>query len=166
MPHYTYFTQEGAKFHLKTKSSTTTLRFGICVAIAAALYFLIPPEKKIGPWAAAFFLVFALINLLKSTKKLTIDTRTRTITHKNNALSGEVAYHFEDFLRFYVLTSSYAFKFITMDSTAFLVFDKDGRERQVPVVVGLFSTRPAQTAVNEVSEIMGIEMDGDKENNG
>ena len=157
MTQYSYFTQEGSKFHLKTKSSTAVLRTMMCLAIAAGLYILIPPEKKIGVWAAGLFAVFALINLLKSTKKLTIDTGTRTITHKNNALSGEVIYHFDDFVRFYVLTSSYAFKFITMDSTAFLVFDQNGKERQVPIVVGLFSARPAQNAVNEVSDIMGIE---------
>lgn len=158
MTYYTYFTREGNKFHLKARSSTAVVRTIICLAIAAGLYFLIPVEKQIGIWGALLFVVFGLINLLKSTKRLTIDTSTRTITHKNNAFSGEVVYQFDDFLRFYVLTSSYAFKFITMDSTAFLVFDHNGSERQVPVVVGLFSVRPAQQAVNEVSEIMGIEL--------
>jgi len=154
--HY-YFTQEGSKFHLKSKLSTALVRALICLVIAAGLYVLIPSEKKIGVWGAVFFVVFALINLLRSTKKLTIDTGAKIIIHKNNVLSGEVTYRFDEFVQFYVLTSSYLFKFITMDSTAFLVFDQKGKEKRVPVVVGLFSTRPAQKAVNEVGEIMGIE---------
>jgi len=134
------------------------VRSVLCLAIAAGLYFLIPSEKKIGVWGAGLFVVFALINLLRSTKKLTIDLDAKTIIHQNHALSGAVTYRFDEFLRFYVLTSSYLFKFITMDSTAFLVFGQNGREKQVPVVVGLFSTRPAQNAVNEVGDIMGIEI--------
>lgn len=158
MTQYNYFIQEGSKFHLKSKTSTAVIRGVICLAVAAILYVLIPSEKKIGAWGAGLFVVFALINMLRSTKKLTIDTDAKTIIHKNNALSGEVTYRFDEFVRFYVLTSSYLFKFITMDSTAFLVFDQNGREKQVPVVVGLFSTRPAQKAVNEVGDIMGIEI--------
>lgn len=157
MTQYSYFIQEGNRFHLKSKTSTAAIRAVICLAIGAGLYFLIPAEKKIGIWGAGFFVVFALINLLKSTKKLTIDTGAKTVIHKNNALSPEVTYRFEEFEQFYVLTSSYLFKFITMDSTAFLVFDQNGSEKRVPVVVGLFSAGPAQRAVNEVSEIMGIE---------
>lgn len=158
MTQYNYFIQEGSKFHLKSKFSTALLRSFICLAIAAALYLFLPPEKKIGTIGAVFFIVFALINLLRSTKKLTIDTAAKTIVHKNNALSPEVTYRFDEFVQFYVLTSSYLFKAITMDSTAFLIFDQNGREKRVPVVVGLFSARPAQKAVNEISEIMGIEL--------
>jgi len=157
MTQYNYFTQEGNKFHLKSKTSTAVIRAVICLAIAVILYFLIPSEKKIGAWGAGLFVVLALINILRSTKKLTIDIAAKTILHKNNALSGGVTYRFDEFVRFYVLTSSYLFKFITMDSTAFLVFDQNGREKQVPIVVGIFSTRPAQKAVNEVGDIMGIE---------
>jgi len=71
--------------------------------------------------------------------------------------TGLLTYRFDEFVQFYVLTSSYLFKFITMDSTAFLVFEQKGKEKRVPVVIGLFSTRPAQKAVNEVGDIMGIE---------
>lgn len=158
MAQYNYFIQEGSRFHLKSKFSTALLRSLICLAIAAGLYFLLPPEKKIGAVGAGFFIVFGLINLLRPTKKLTIDTAAQTIVHKNNALSPEVTYHFDEFVQFYVLTNSYLFKAITMDSTAFLIFDQNGREKRVPVVVGLFSVRPAQKAVNELSEIMGIEL--------
>lgn len=158
MAQYNYFIQEGNRFHLKSKFSTALLRSLICLAIAAGLYFLLPPEKKIGAVGAGFFIVFGLINLLRPTKKLTIDTAAQTIVHKNNALSPEVTYRFDEFVQFYVLTSSYLFKAITMDSTAFLIFDQNGREKRVPVVVGLFSVRPAQKAVNELSEIMGIEL--------
>ncbi|WP_343303905.1 hypothetical protein AAHN97_20255 [Chitinophaga niabensis] len=158
MTRYNYFIQEGSKFHLKSKFSTALLRSLICLGIAAGLYFLLPPEKKIGAIGAGFFILFGLINLLRSTKKLTIDTAAQTIVHKNNVLSPEVTYRFDEFVQFYVLTSSYLFKAITMDSTAFLIFDQNGREKRVPVVVGLFSARPAQNAVNELSEIMGIEL--------
>jgi hypothetical protein len=155
MNHYKYFTQEGNKFYLKTNMSTAVIRSVVCLAIGIALYIIIPPEKKIGMWAALLFLVFALINLLKTTKKLTIDPGARTIIHKNNALSGEAIYRFDDFEHFYVLNSKYLF--ITMDSTAFFVFDQNGQEKRVPIVVGLFAKQPAQNAINEVSEIMGIE---------
>ncbi|MBS0027351.1 hypothetical protein ACTJJ0_12115 [Chitinophaga sp. 22321] len=155
MSNYKYFTQEGNKFHLKSNMSTAVVRTVVCLVIAAALYFIIPPEKKIGIWAALLFLVFGLINLLKTTKKLTIDPNTKTITHKNNALNGEVVYHFNEFENFYVLSGKYLF--ITLDSTAFFIFNQNGNEKRVPIVVGLFSKHPAQSAINEVTEIMGIE---------
>lgn len=157
MAQYQYFIREGNKYHLKSRSSAAVIRTVFCLAIAVAIYMLVPAEKKIGAWGAGFFVVFALVNLLKATKKLTIDCSTQTITHKNNVLTPEATYHFNDFVRFYVLSSSYAFKFLTLDVTAFLVFEQNGREKQVPVVVGLFSARPAQNAVNELSEIMGVE---------
>jgi hypothetical protein len=155
MNNYKYFTQEGQQFHLKTSMPAAVLRSVVCLAIGVALYLIIPAEKKIGLWAALLFLVFALINLLKATKKLRIDRNARTVTHKNNALSGEVIYHFDHFENFYVLSTRYLF--ITMDSTAFFIFDQQGKEKRVPIVVGLFSKQPAQNVINEVSEIMGIE---------
>ncbi|MGO4293305.1 hypothetical protein [Chitinophaga sp. RAB17] len=155
MSNYKYFTQEGNKFHLKTSMSTAVVRSVVCLAIGATLYFIIPAEKKIGIWAALLFLIFALINLLKTTKKLTIDPNAKTVIHKNHALSGEVIYHFDNFDNFYVLSSRYLF--ITLDSTAFFIFDQNGNEKRVPIVVGLFSKQPAQNAINEVTEIMGIE---------
>jgi len=154
MSNHKYFTQEGNKFHLKTSMSTAVIRSVVCVAIGVALYLVIPAEKKIGIWGALLFLFFALVNLLKTTKRLTIDPNAKTITHKNNALSGEVVYHFDDFESFYVLSGKYLF--ITLDSTAFFIFDQNGQEKRVPIVVGLFSKQPAQTAINEVSKIMGI----------
>ena len=158
MTHYQYFTREGDKFHLLTKTSTAILRSALCLAIAAGIYFVVPPEKKLGGWGAGIFVFFALVNLLKSTKKLTIDTAAKTVTHKNNALTGEATYRFDEFVQFHVLRHSYLFKFILLDCTAFLVFEQQGREKQVPVVVGLFSARPAQNAVNEMSNIMGFEI--------
>ncbi len=156
MAHYQYFTREGSKFHLRSKTSAAIFRSVLCLAVAAGIYYLIPPEKKIGLWGAGLFVFFALINLLKSTKKLTIDTLAQTVTHKNNVLTAEATYRFDEFVQFYVVRSSYLFKFVMLDCTAFLVFEQGGRERQVPVVAGLFSARPAQNAVNEMSDIMGI----------
>ena len=156
MTHYSYFSQTGSKYHLNSKWSTAIVRTVLCLAIAAGIYLLVPPERKIGAWGAGFFVFFAVVNLLKSTKKLTIDTAARTVTHKNNLLTPEATYHFDDFQQFYVQSNSYGFKFLLLDSTAFLVFGGKGREKQVPAVVGLFSKRPAQQAVNEMSDIMGI----------
>ncbi|RPE12788.1 hypothetical protein EGT74_04385 [Chitinophaga lutea] len=157
MTHYRYFTQEGDKFHLRSNTSAAIVRSVLCLAMAAGIYFLIPPEKKIGLWGAGLFVFFALINLLRSTKKLTIDVAAKTVVHKNNALTAEATYRFDEFVQFYVLRHSYLFRFIMLDCTAFLVFGQEGREKQVPVVVGLFSARPAQNAVNEMSAIMGFE---------
>ncbi|ASK29058.1 hypothetical protein CEY12_02585 [Chryseobacterium sp. T16E-39] len=155
MKDYKYFIQEGSRFHLKTKMSTAVLRVIACLIIGIALYCLIPAEKKIGLWAALLFVFFALVNLLKTTKRLVIDTQAKTITHKNNILSGEVVYRFEDFIQFYVLVGKYLF--ITMDSTAFFIFDQNGKEKRVPIIVGLFGSKTVQAAINEISEIMNIE---------
>ncbi|NLR59459.1 hypothetical protein HGH93_15185 [Chitinophaga polysaccharea] len=155
MSNYKYFTQEGNKFHLKSSMSTAVARTVVCLAIGVAVYIIIPPEKKIGIWAALLFLLLGLINLLKTTKKLTIDPNAKTIAHKNNALNNEVVYHFNEFENFYVLNTKYLF--ITLDSTAFFIFTHNGNERRVPIVVGLFNKQSAQNAINEVSEIMGIE---------
>lgn len=152
MSNYKYFIQEGNKFHLKTNMSTAVIRSIACLAIAIAIYCILPAEKKIGLWGALFFVFFALVNLLKTTKKLIIDTEAKAITHKNNMLNAEAIYRYEDFEQFYVLTGKYLF--ITMDSTAFFIFNKEGKEKRVPIVVGLFSTKPVQEAINEVSSIM------------
>ncbi|MBK1896423.1 hypothetical protein [Chryseobacterium paridis] len=155
MNDYKYFTQEGSRFLIKTNRSTAVLRTIVCLAIAVVVYCIIPPERKIGLWGALLFFVFAIVNLLKTTKRLIIDTQAKTVIHKNNMLSGEVVYRFEDFEQFYVLTGKYLF--ITMDSTAFFIFDHNGKEKRVPIVVGLFGSKVAQNAINEVSEIMNIE---------
>ena len=92
MSNYKYFIQEGNRFHLKTSMSTAIVRAIACLAIGIAVYFIIPPEKKIGLWGALIFVFFALVNLLKATKRLVIDTTARTITHKNNLLNAEAVY--------------------------------------------------------------------------
>lgn len=155
MNDYKYFTQEGNRFYLKTKMSTAVMRVIACLAIGIVLYCVIPPEKKIGLWAALLFVFFALVNLLKTTKRLVIDTQSKTIIHKNNLFNGEAVYRFEDFEQFYVLTGKYLF--ITMDSTAFFIFDQNGKEKRVPIIVGLFGSKAVQNAINEISEIMNIE---------
>lgn len=157
MNSYKYFTQEGNQFHLKSSMSTAVIRAVVCLAIGLAAYFIIPPEKKIGLWGLLLFLFFALINLLKTTKKLIVDLDAKTVTHKNNALNGEVVYHFSEFAGFYVLNTKYLF--ITMDSTAFFVFNQNGNEIRVPIIVGLFSKQPVQNAINELTRIMGLEAD-------
>ncbi|EJL68294.1 hypothetical protein PMI13_03822 [Chryseobacterium populi] len=70
-------------------------------------------------------------------------------------LNGEVVYRFDEFVQFYVLVGKYLF--ITMDSTGFFIFNQNGKEKRVPIVVGMFSSRKAQNAINEVSEIMNPE---------
>ena len=155
MSNYKYFIQEGNRFHLKTSRPIAIVRAIACLAIGIAVYFIVPPEKKIGLWGAMIFVFFALVNLLKTTKRLVIDTTARTITHKNNLLNAEAVYRYDDFEQFYVLTGKYLF--LTMDSTAFFIFNQEGREKRVPIVVGLFSTRPVQDAINETSSIMGFD---------
>ncbi|MEY8760027.1 hypothetical protein [Chryseobacterium tongliaoense] len=118
MKDYRYFTQEGRAFHLKNSMSTAVIRSVACLVIGAVLYYIIPQEKKIGLWAAILFVFFALVNLLKATRKLIIDPNAKTVTFKNNMLNGEVVYHFDEFIQFYVLVGKYLF--ITMDSTGFL----------------------------------------------
>lgn len=155
MKDYRYFTQEGSEFHLKTNMSTAVIRSVACLVIGAVLYYIIPPEKKIGLWGAVLFVFFALVNLLKTTRKLIIDPNAKTVTFKNNMLNGEVVYRFDEFIQFYVLVGKYLF--ITMDSTGFFIFNQNGKEKRVPIVVGVFSSRKAQNAINEISEIMNLE---------
>ncbi|KMQ61515.1 hypothetical protein ACM46_16010 [Chryseobacterium angstadtii] len=152
---YRYFTEENGRFHLKNNIPAAMIRFIGCLIIAAALYFIIPPEKKIGVWGAVLFVFFALVNLLKTTKKLVIDPKTKTIIHKNNILNSEAEYRFDEFEQFYVLVAKYLF--ITMDSTAFFIFNKGGKEKRVPIIVGLFGSKKVQNAINEVSDIMNLD---------
>lgn len=152
---YRYFTQEGSRFHLKNNMPVAMIRFIFCLIVAGALYFIIPSEKKIGLWGAVLFVIFGLINLLKTTKKLVIDPAAQVIIHKNNILNSEVEYRFDEFEQFYVLITKYVF--IPMDSTAFFIFSKNGKEKRVPIVVGLFGSRKVQNAINEVNDIMNME---------
>ncbi|SFN37536.1 hypothetical protein SAMN05421594_2427 [Chryseobacterium oleae] len=130
------------------------IRFVACLIVAVGLYCIIPAEKKIGLWGALLFGILALVNVLKATKKLTIDPQEKIIIHKNNILNNEVTYRFEEFEQFYVLTGKYLF--ITMDSTAFFIFNQKGKEKKVPIAVGLFGSKKVQNVINEVSDIMNI----------
>lgn len=151
---YTYFTQEGSRFHLKNNIPVAAMRFIVCLILAGISYYIIPSEKKIGLWAAVLFVILAFVNLLKATRKLSIDPQAQIIIHKNNVLTREAIYRFDEFEQFYVLVGKYLF--ITMDSTAFCIFNKDGREIRVPIVVGLFGSRKVQNVINEVSDLMNI----------
>ncbi|SHF62992.1 hypothetical protein [Chryseobacterium vrystaatense] len=151
---YKYFTQDGSRYHLKNNIPVGVMRFIVCLMVAAVLYCIIPSEKKIGLWAAALFVILAFVNLLKTTKKLSIDPQAKIIIHKNHLLTREAVYRFDEFEQFYVLVGKYLL--ITMDSTAFFIFNKGGREIRVPIVVGLFGSRKVQNAINEVNDIMNI----------
>ena len=93
--------------------------------------------------------------LLKTTKKLTIDTSSRTVTDKHNAFTSEKTYSFDDFQRFYMAT--YYVSFIKSNCMGSIIFDKNGKEQHATLVTTMFTAKPAQRAINEASEIMGVE---------
>lgn len=154
MNNYKYFEQEGSIFHLKANNNTAKLRFVLCVAVAIALYVFLPKEKNLGLFLGLLFLAFALINLLKTTKKLTIDIGTKTVTGKHHSLSSEVSYRFEDFIRFNV--DVHSTNFVKTNHVAYMVFDKNGEEKTITLLTTAFAAKPAQNIINEAAEIMGF----------
>lgn len=154
MNNYKYFEQEGSIFHLKANNNTAKLRFVLCVAVTIALYVFLPKEKNLGLFLGLLFLAFALINLLKTTKKLTIDIGTKTVTGKHHSLSSEVSYRFEDFIRFNV--DVHSTNFVKTNHVAYMVFDKNGEEKTITLLTTAFAAKPAQNIINEAAEIMGF----------
>lgn len=153
---YNYFEQEGSKFHLKSNNNITKIRFVSCVAVAIASFIFFPSDKGLNLFFAVLFAVFAVVNLLKMTKKLAIDTGTKTVIIKENALFSEKTYPFADFIRFNMETHST--NFVKTAHLARMVFEVNGKEKNVNLLTSGFTGNPTQTIINEVSEIMGIEM--------
>lgn len=157
MNNYKYFEQEGTRFHLKANNNTAKLRIVLCLAAAIALYIFLPKEKNLGLYLGFLFLVFALINWLKTTKKLTIDTVANSVTGKHHFLSSEVSYRFEDFIRFNV--DVHSTNFVKTNHVAYMVFDKNGKEKTITLLATAFAANPAQNVINEAAEIMGFNND-------
>ncbi len=155
MTQYKYFEQEGSKYFLKSK---TTLAYGlVALCFVVSLYFIlgIGSDDKTGRYFGVFFLFLTLGAYLKTTKKLTIDPSAKTIVSKNHVLFPEKTYHFNDFERFHV--DDHYINFIKANSQASIVFDQNGKEKSVVLMITLFTSKPAQKIINEASEIMGIE---------
>lgn len=154
MNNYKYFEQEGTIFQLKANNNTAKIRIVLCIAVAIAAYIFLPKEKNLGLFIGLLFLAFALINWLKTTKKLTIDTGTKTVNDKHHSLSSEVSYRFEDFIRFNV--DVHSTNFVKTNHVAYMVFDQNGEEKTITLFATTFAAKPAQNVINEAAEIMGF----------
>lgn len=156
MTQYKYFDQEGNRYSLKSNSTIAWARTVILLLAALYMFFGVS-DRGPGVLFFGYFLIFlAAASFLKTTKKLTIDTTARTVTDKHNAFFKERTYRFEDFERFHVYTQY--INLIKANSFASIVFDENGKEKSVTLLITLFVTKPAQTAINEASEIMGVEV--------
>jgi hypothetical protein len=157
MPQYKYFEQEGNKFLLRSNNTSAYIRGGICMALALYLLFFVPREQAYGLYFGIFLIFIALGMFLKTTKKLTIDTSARTITDKNNLFFGVKTYHFDDFERFHM--AKHYVNMIRVNCLASAIFDQNGKEKHVMLMMTMFAAKPAQRVINEASEIMGVEAD-------
>lgn len=155
MTQYKYFEQEGNKYFLKSNSSIAYGRVLLCFIISMYLIFVVPREEKFGLYFGIFFLFLTFSAYIKTTKKLTIDTTARTVVDKTNTFFGEKTFHFDNFERFHVDT--HYINFIKANSQASIVFDQNGKEKSVMLMITIFTTKPAQRIINEASEIMGVE---------
>ena len=154
MNNYKYFEQQGNMFHLKANNNSNMMRIVLCIAVAIAAYIFLPKEKNLGLFLSLLFLVFAVVNWLKTTKKLTIDTGTKTVIGKQHVLSSEVSYPFENFIRFNV--DVHSTNFVKTNHVAYMVFDKNGKEKTITLLATAFAAKPAQDVINEAAEIMGF----------
>lgn len=155
MPQYKYFEQQGSKYFFKNDKAAVYLGAGTWFGIGLLCIFFMPKEEKFGLYFGIFFIVIGLLIFIKTTKKFTIDTSTRTVSDKHNVFAGEKTYHFDQFLQFHM--STYYVSFIKTNCMGSVIFDHKGKEKHVMLVSAMFTAKPAQRAINEASEIMGFE---------
>ncbi|WP_143313676.1 hypothetical protein [Chitinophaga ginsengisegetis] len=98
--------------------------------------------------------VFAVIIALRVTGKLKIDVNARTISVQPVFFISPTEYRFEDFQNFLISKQSFI---VTVNATAAMIMDKNGKRKSVMLHQTMFLTKPLQQVTMEIAGIMGLE---------
>ncbi|QNK64585.1 hypothetical protein H7F33_08935 [Pedobacter sp. PAMC26386] len=156
MNNYKYFDQDGEKYHLKAQFVFITFIGGIFLLGGLALALTKGSTDKATMWIGVFMAVLGAMALLRITAKTVIDMQSRQVIVKKNMFSSEVAYSLDNFETFLVASTVSVFG-ITMNGTALMVLNIDGKEKNLMMNQSIFSVAPLNNMVIEALQIMKLE---------
>jgi hypothetical protein len=156
MDNYKYFEQDGDKYHLKAQFVFITILGGIFFIGGLLLALTKGSADNAVMWVGYGMALLGAMNLLRLTSKATIDMQTRQILIKRHLLTSEVAYSLDNFETFLVASTVSIFG-ITMNGTASIILDINGKEKNIMLNQSIFTVAPLNHMVNEALQIMKIE---------
>ncbi|RAJ37503.1 hypothetical protein [Pedobacter cryoconitis] len=156
MENYKYFEQDGSKYHLKAQFVFIGFLGGLFLIGGLVLAFTVGATDKANRWVGYGLAILGAMVLLRLTSKTAIDMESRQVLLKRNLFASEVAYSLDYFETFLVAKTVSVFG-MTMNATATMVLNIDGKEKNLMLNQSLFSTVPLNNMINEALHIMKIE---------
>jgi isoprenylcysteine carboxyl methyltransferase (ICMT) family protein YpbQ len=151
MQTFKYFNQEGNTYIKKTQ---VTLYIIISLFLFIVVGFVLYKNPNPGAkWTAILFGLLGVVLLFRCTAKLTFNTTTRIITVQPSILSKPREFRFEDFQNFLISKQT---MLITLNATASMIMDKNGKDRTLLLHQAMIYTKPLQQVTDEAARIMGI----------
>lgn len=151
MQQFKYFNQEG---NLYIKKTQTALYIVLAALLFLLMTFILYKNPNQGAkWSAIFIGLFGVVLALRATGKLTFNTATRTITAQAFIFSPAREFRFEDFQNFLISKQTLL---ITINATATMIMNKNGKEKVLMIHQALIYTKPLQQVTEEAAQIMGI----------
>lgn len=147
-----YFEQEGNTYHMKVQKRM--YYFLSLLAFAGTVAALIYGSSRGAYVFAGSLLILGVIGIARSTAKMRFNTSARSIAIKTFFFSREREYSFDDFDHF--LISKMTNIGITLNVSATMIFNKNGKEKRILVRQSFFVTKPLQNFTDELSDIMGL----------
>ncbi|SKD08914.1 hypothetical protein SAMN05660461_4791 [Chitinophaga ginsengisegetis] len=147
-----YFTREG---NVYTKKSQTAFFCLLALLLFGLIVFILYNNPTRGGIVSSLLIgVFAVIIALRVTGKLKIDVNARTISVQPVFFISPTEYRFEDFQNFLISKQSFI---VTVNATAAMIMDKNGKRKSVMLHQTMFLTKPLQQVTMEIAGIMGLE---------
>lgn len=146
-----YYTLEGDVYVKKTQ---TALYISLAVLLLGLMAIILYKNPNKGAnIIAVMFGLLGVVLLLRCKGKFSIDPVNRTIINQPFFFAGPTVYGFDDFQNFLISRQTFI---ITLNATATMVMNKNGRNKNVQIHQTVFLTKPLQAVTEETADIMGI----------
>ncbi|SDG27030.1 hypothetical protein [Chitinophaga filiformis] len=154
MQSFKYFTKEG-NVYIKTPPKALYYTLALLILAIALLSFIYGESRNVKLLAGMIGLL-GLIILLRTTATSRFDTVARTITAQSMFFLPARVFSFDDFDHFLVNKQSYL-GLLTINSTASIIINKNGKKRTLMLHQVMFVTKPLQKVIDEAAQIIGVE---------
>lgn len=147
---WNYFVKEGNVYRWKGQKFFYygLALFLFLIMIACLVYGANKGVRIMG----VFVGLLGLAGVLRSTAFIGIDVANRRIISRSFFFSPECSYDFDAFSHFRIVKSRYLI--MTINVSAFMIFNQNGKEKSFLLQQGLFSARPLQRLTEEMEGIM------------
>ena len=153
MQSFKYFTQEG-NVYIKTPQKGLYYAVAIFLLAIAVIAYLYGNKTNGNKVVCALFAILGLIILLRASAVTRFDVVARTITAQSFFFTSPNVFHFKDFQNFLITKQTLL---ITINATATMIIEKNGKQRNLLLHQTMFFTKPLQRVTDEAAQIMGID---------